>query len=98
MENKKFLFISKDAPINDVAWHVLNEGNEVKYFIEDRTQKEVADGLVPKTNNWKKHIAWADVIVFDNIGFGAAAKKLREKGRHVVGGTQLCRNHLESPI
>lgn len=88
MEKKNFLFISIDALISDIAWQVAKEGHNVKYFIEDQTQKDIADGFVPKTNNWKKEINWADIIVFDDVlGEGKKAQKLRKLDKLVIGGT-----------
>jgi len=86
--SRKFLFVSIDALISDIAWQVAREGNDVKYYIESETEKPIADGLVPKVRNWEKHVKWADVIVFDDVlGQGEKAAKLRAEGKHVVGGT-----------
>ncbi|MBU0635639.1 phosphoribosylamine--glycine ligase [Candidatus Micrarchaeota archaeon] len=88
MEPKNFLFISLDGLIGDIAWQVQKEGHRVKYYIQHREERDIADGFVPKTDNWKKEVKWADVIVFDDVlGQGKKAKKLREQGKHVVGGT-----------
>ena len=88
IEPKNFLFVSLDALIGDTAWQVLKEGHNVKYYIEDKDEKDVADGFIPKTEDWQKEVAWADVIVFDDVlGQGEKAKKLREEGKLVVGGT-----------
>lgn len=88
MEPKKFLFVSIDALITDTAWHVAKEGHHVKYFIEEKDEKEIGDGFVPKTDNWESEVAWADVIVFDDVlGQGKKAQKLRNEGKPVVGGT-----------
>ncbi len=85
---RKFLFVSYNALISDMAWYVYKEGNEVKYYIKDRGDKDSADGLVPKVDNWEKEVDWADVIVFDDVlGMGTWAEKLRSKGKLVVGGT-----------
>lgn len=85
----KFLFVSIDALINDIAWQVAKEGHEVKYFIKNRGAKDIADGFVPKSDNWKKDVDWADVIVFDDVlGQGKHAQALRKKGKLVVGGTE----------
>lgn len=85
---KKFLFVSFDALINDMAWQVIREGHEAKYFIESPEYKDVADGFVPKTDNWEAEVGWADIIVFDDtLGFGEHAKRLREQGKLVIGGT-----------
>lgn len=94
MEPLNFLFVSADASlIGDVAWQVQKEGHAVKYSIHKPADKEVADGFVPKVDNWEAEVDWADVIVFDDIwigdkiGTGALAQELRAKGKAVVGGS-----------
>jgi phosphoribosylamine--glycine ligase len=88
MAKRKFLFVSYDALISDIAWEVIKEGNEAKYWIRDDTSKDVADGFVPKTENWQNEIKWADIIVFDDVlGMGTWAADMRRKGKLVIGGT-----------
>ncbi len=88
MATKKFLFVSLDGLIADTAWHVAQEGHDVKLFIESKSEHEIADGFVPKSKDWEKDVAWADVVVFDDVlGQGAKAAKLRAAGKLVVGGT-----------
>ena len=83
----KFLFVSNEALIGDLAWQVRKEGHEVKYYIIEKVQKDVSDGFVEKTDAWEPLKDWADVIVFDDIGFGEAADALRKEGKAVVGGS-----------
>ena len=88
MEPKNFLFISLDALIGDIAWQIIKEGHNVKYYIKANEEKEVADGFVPKGDNWENEVDWADIIVFDDVlGQGTIAKKLRDQGKLVIGGT-----------
>jgi phosphoribosylamine---glycine ligase len=88
MEKKKFLFVSYDALISDIAWQVVKEGHEVKYWIREDDSADVADGFVPKVKNWEKEIDWADIIVFDDVlGMGTWADEMRKKGKLVVGGS-----------
>ncbi len=89
MEKKrKFLFVSLTGLVGDIAWQVLKEGHEVRYFIGDPEEKDIADGFVPKTDDWEKDVDWADVIVFDDtLGQGEKAVAMRAKGKAVVGGT-----------
>ena len=88
MDPKNFLFVSYDALIVDIAWQILKEKHNVKFCIEAASEKEVADGFIPKIDDWKKEIDWADVIIFDDVlGMGAEAKKVREQGKAVIGGT-----------
>lgn len=88
MEKKRFLFVSMDGLISDIAWHIFREGHQVKYYIENETERDIADGFVPKTDSWKANIDWADVIVFDDVlGQGEKAVELRKAGKNVIGGT-----------
>lgn len=88
MDKKRFLFVSIDALISDIAWQVAREGHEVRYHISSETEREIGDGLVPKVDDWRPHAGWADAIVFDDVmGQGELAQELRQQGKAVVGGT-----------
>ncbi|MDX1516624.1 MAG: phosphoribosylglycinamide synthetase C domain-containing protein [Woeseiaceae bacterium] len=85
---KKFLFVSLDALISDIAWRVKTEGNEVRYYIDTPSEREIGDGFVDKVDDWESHADWADVIVFDDVmGQGEHADRLRRQGKPVIGGT-----------
>ncbi|MFH1586287.1 MAG: phosphoribosylglycinamide synthetase C domain-containing protein [Candidatus Diapherotrites archaeon] len=88
MEPKNFLFYSYDALIVDIAWQIVKEGHNVKYYTKEKVEKEVGVGFIEMVDNWEKEVEWADVIIFDDVlGHGTIAKKLRERGKFVVGGT-----------
>jgi len=88
MEPKKFLFVSLSGLIGDIAWQVLKEGHEVRYFIGAASEHDIADGFVPKTDDWEGDVDWADIVVFDDtLGQGERAQRLRQQGKPVVGGT-----------
>lgn len=86
IEKKKFLFVSTEALIGDLAWKIKNEGHDVKLYIQYKDGKDVCDGFIDKIENWEDFKDWADIIVFDDVGFGAVADKLRKEGKLVVGG------------
>src|SRR3954467_14048958 len=73
---RKYLFVSHDGLIHDLAWEVQKEGHAVRYCILSRNDQDVADGIVEKVADWKAHADWADVVVFDDTGFGDEAEKL----------------------
>jgi len=84
----KFLFVSYDGLISDIAWRVTAEGNDVRYFISNPVEKDIGDGFVPKVDEWEPHVDWADVVVFDDVlGHGEMADRVRKQGKAVVGGT-----------
>ncbi len=84
---KKFLFVSLESLSGDLAWHIKKEGHEVKVFIQKESDKDVYDGFLEKVDDWKKLTDWADVIVFDDVGFGDIANSLRKAGKLVIGGS-----------
>ena len=87
--NKKFLFVSITGLISDIAWIVSKEGNNVKFYIEDKEDRDIGVGFVERVNDWRAEVNWADVIVFDDVlGHGKLAQELREMGKIVVGGTE----------
>jgi phosphoribosylamine---glycine ligase len=88
LDKKNFLFVSLDGLSVDLAWQVLKEGHEVRYFIQNQTEGDIGDGFVPKTSDWQDDVDWADVIIFDDVlGQGAVAEGLRAKGKAVIGGS-----------
>src|SRR6201985_1261380 len=88
MDKKNFLFVSLTGLISDIAWQVSKEGHEVRYFIGDKKERDIADGFVAKSKDWEKDVDWADIIIFDDtLGQGEKAEALRKQGKKVVGGT-----------
>lgn len=84
---KKFLFVSMESLSGDLALQIKKEGHEVKIYIKSETDKDVYDGFLEKVSDWKQFIDWADVIVFDDVGFGKDADELRKNGKLIVGGS-----------
>ncbi len=82
-----FLFISIEALSSDLAWQMQKEGHHVKFFTQSQSESDVGLGFFEKVSAWEPQVDWADVVVFDDIGFGAVADKLRAEGKPVVGGS-----------
>jgi phosphoribosylamine--glycine ligase len=83
----KFLFVSPEALSVDLAYVLRQEGNDVKFYIQSATERDVGDGFVDKAESWEDQTDWADVVIFDDIGFGKFADKLRTEGKKVIGGS-----------
>ncbi|MDO8740805.1 MAG: phosphoribosylamine--glycine ligase [Candidatus Woesearchaeota archaeon] len=86
-QKRKLLFVSWESLSGDLAFQIKKEGHEVKIYIKAESDKDVYDGFLDKVPNWKEHIEWADVVVFDDVGFGEEADRLRKSGKLVVGGS-----------
>ncbi|MDG6988880.1 MAG: hypothetical protein JRN21_06090 [Nitrososphaerota archaeon] len=83
----KFLFVTEESLSADLAWQLKKEGHEVKMYCHGQGEKDVGLGFFEKVDEWDSLKDWADVFVFDDIGFGNKADQLRAEGRFVVGGT-----------
>jgi phosphoribosylamine--glycine ligase len=87
IERKKFLFVSWESLSGDLAWQVKREGHAVKVYIKREGDKDVYEGMLDRVEEWEKSVDWADVVVFDDTGFGEHADRLRKAGKLVVGGS-----------
>ncbi|MDP3725095.1 MAG: phosphoribosylglycinamide synthetase C domain-containing protein [Nanoarchaeota archaeon] len=92
---KKFLFVGSAGMSSDLAWQVKKEGDEVKMYVGFEGARDICDGFVEKVEKWQEHKEWADVIVFEDTGFGNAADALRRDGKSVIGGNAYT-DRLES--
>src|SRR5260370_12581857 len=89
MDKRKFLLVSLSGLIGDIAWQVSKEGHDVRYYIDNEKERDIADGFVPKSNAWEKDAKWADIAVFDDtLGQGARAQALRKEGQPVIGRSE----------
>ncbi|MBU3955286.1 phosphoribosylamine--glycine ligase [bacterium] len=87
-EPKKFLFVSLESLSGDLAWHIKEEGHEVKAYIKAKNDADVYNGFIEKIEDWREDIEWADIIIFDDVEFGETADKLRKAGKLVIGGSR----------
>lgn len=85
----KFLFIGDWGLSLDLAWQVVREGHQSKIFIKDIDCKDIGDNIVPKSEDWEADVGWADVVVFEDTGYGKHQDRLRREGKAVVGGSDL---------
>lgn len=87
----RVLFISGEMIAGDIAYRLKEEGCDVKLYIEDKGVKDCFNGMVAKTDNWKKELKWVGkdgLIVFDDVGYGDIQDKLRKEGYLVIGGSE----------
>ena len=47
MDKRKFLFVSLSGLIGDIAWQIAKEGHEVRYYIDNEKERDIAEGFVP---------------------------------------------------
>jgi phosphoribosylamine---glycine ligase len=85
----KILFLSGWGSAVPLAQHCDEFGHDVKFWIEDKDSKDVGDGFVPKVDDYKGSVEWADLVITDDTHLGKVNDTIREKGIPVVGGTKM---------
>jgi len=86
----RVLFVSGELIAGDLAYRLKNEGCDVKLYIKGKELKNCFDGMVKKTDDWRKELDWVGkrgLIVFDDVSYGKIQDDLRKKGYNVVGGS-----------
>lgn len=86
---KNFLFVTWKNDAAQLAWQIQKEGHRVKVLIRYKSCQDCYDGLLEKISrqDYQDCAQWADLIIFDEIGFGKDAEMLRRSGKKVVGGS-----------
>jgi phosphoribosylamine--glycine ligase len=71
----------------DLALTLIKEGHEVKMYIKAKSDSDVYNGFVEKVSEWASWVDWCDIVIFDHVGFGEIADKLRKRQKKVIGGS-----------
>ena len=85
----KFLFVSRLGDILPTAHRVQQEGDEVTVYIDDEPHRGMYEGILEVVSPLNpKHVDWADVVIFDHVGLGPTAEKIKKR-RPLVGGGEF---------
>lgn len=83
------LFVMTDINISSLVIRAIHEGSNVKVY-SSKYKRNAFEGILPQkdwVSGWRRHVEWADVIIFDDVGWGKVADRLRRMGKPVVGGS-----------
>lgn len=84
----RILFMSDSGEGSGIALKLKTEGNDVFMYIRNSGAKKIAEGIVEKVYSVTEGIQKApDLIVFDSVGMGRIADKLKDEGWPVFGGS-----------
>lgn len=83
----RILFVSKQGDSAGLAVRCRQEGHDVYFYCEAKNAKYLLQNLVTRVKSIKEGLDnGAELIVFDMVGFGKIADKLRKEGYPVFGG------------
>src|SRR5690349_24131940 len=64
---KNILFLSFEACAGDLAWRLKQEGYNVRFYVQSKSDRELYDGFLEKVDEWEPHKDWADLIIIDDV-------------------------------
>jgi phosphoribosylamine---glycine ligase len=83
----KFLFLSGYGEGFGLAYKLQLEGHQVAGWSRGKHTKEKFSGIIPRIEQWEDFLDEDTIVVFDSVGGGRTADRLRRRGHFVVGGS-----------
>jgi phosphoribosylamine---glycine ligase len=90
-DSNRVLFISNELIGADLAHQLKREGDDVRLYIDNPTDRGCFEGMVAKTSDWRAELDWVGkegLIIFDDVGYGEEQDSLRAAGYKVIGGSR----------
>lgn len=85
----KVLFISKSGDGLGVAHRIREEGHDVQVWIKEAAYANCGKGLVGRPASFRPHLASADLIICDMVGFGGLERLFKSYGKPVLSCNSL---------
>jgi len=86
--------LSMDGDGLGLAHQLVKDGNSVDVFIKDTRYKDSGRGIVNRVQSWRPHVAKADLVIGDMVGFGQYEETLRKLGKPLLGISKWA-DHIE---
>ena len=89
----RFLGVGKGNDCGDIYLRLQQGGHEVRVFVEDAEARDIMEGMLSFTGDWRAELEWIrsagrdGIIIFEGVGWGETQDSLRREGFHVVGGS-----------
>lgn len=91
----RFLGVTETCDLGALYLRLLEEGHEVKVFVQEPKAQGTLAGMAPRTEDWREELGWISqvgedgVVLFEAVseGLGELQDELRRQGYNVVGGS-----------
>lgn len=81
----KFLLYTQNGDGLGLAWQLQREGNEVSIYFADKMYDKGLKGMIPEEKSLTQALIDKPIVIFDMVGAGLLADKLRRLGLKVFG-------------
>jgi phosphoribosylamine--glycine ligase len=88
----RFLGVGDACELGALYMRLLEEGHDVKIFIQDKACHGTLAGIVERVADWRSQLSWVGkdgIVVFENVADmrGSLQDELRDEGYRVIGGS-----------
>lgn len=85
----RILMLSQSGDGLGLAHRLVSEGHKVDVFIRESQYKMAGVGIVDRVPSWRPHLAKADLVVADMVGFGNYEATIKEAKKPLIGCSPL---------
>ncbi len=91
----RFLGVGETNDLGDMYLRLVQLGHEVRVYVSDAGSRDVMEGMLEFTSDWKSQLEWIreagkdGIILFETAAEGAPQDRLRSDGYNVIGGSGL---------
>lgn len=88
---KRFLGIGEWNDLGSLYLRLIEEGHEVRVFVEESSAHGILEGLVPRVEDWRSQLDWIreagkeGFLLFESASKGELQDQLRAQGFQVIG-------------
>src|SRR5678816_2936705 len=89
----RFLGIGETNDLGDMYLRLMNAGHEVRVFMSDEESRDVMQGMISFTTDWRSELDWIrkvgneGIVLFETASHGEMQDDLRRDGFNVIGGS-----------
>lgn len=81
--------ISKEGDGCGIAWKLTKEGHHVDLYIKRPEYSHTLQGVVSRVNSFRPHVAEADLVICDLVGFSEHAPLFKRLGKPTLGCSEV---------
>jgi phosphoribosylamine--glycine ligase len=88
----RVLGIGQHNDLGDLYMRLIARGHDVRVYIADAPSRDILEGLIPRSLDWKGDLDWvrgdpSGLVIFEETGWGQEQDRLRREGLRVIGGS-----------
>lgn len=85
----RVLILSKEGDGAGVAWKLVQEGHTVDLWIKNTQYSHALKGIVNRVPSFRPHIADADLVICDLVGFSEYTPLFKRLGKPILGCSDM---------